>query len=266
MNDPPELLRDLDRETGWTLMVGGAEQSYVDVDDATHLEFEYMQHIAIVIDAFFTEAQPLAALHLGGGACTLPRWLQATRPASTQTVVESSRQILEAVQPLGGVAGCDVVLGDAVEQLELEQDAGRDLVVWDLYDGPRLVTSSLTLPTVQQMRRVLRDDGLAVFNLSDATPFDVVRPVVAAVDAVFDNALLLAEPSILRGRRSGNCVLAAAEQALPVATVRRRAAAAATRGRVVAGEQLEVFRAGALPPTDDRPLPEPDEAAGRGFL
>ena len=31
----PELLRDLDRDTGWTLMVEGAEQSYVDVEDAT---------------------------------------------------------------------------------------------------------------------------------------------------------------------------------------------------------------------------------------
>ena len=150
--------------------------------------------------------------------------------------------------------------------LEGDADAGRDLVIWDLYDGPRLVTSTLTLQTVQQMRRVLRDGGVAVFNLSDATPFDVVRPVVAAANVVFDNALLIAEPTILRGRRSGNCVLVAADRPLPVPTVRRRAAAAATRGRVLAGEQLETFCAGALPPTADQPLPEPDEAAGRGFL
>ena len=266
MNTTPELLRDLDRETGWTLMVGGAEQSYVDVEDATHLEFEYMQHIALVIDAVFPEGQALSALHLGGGACTLARWLAATRPGSPQTVVEASATILEAVKPLGRIPDCEVVQGDAIEQLELDADGTRDLVIWDLYDGPRLVTSTLTLRTVQQMRRVLRDDGVAVFNLSDATPFDVVRPVVAAVDEVFDAAMLVAEPTILRGRRSGNCVLVTADRALPVPTVRRRAAAAATRGRVVAGEQLEVFRAGAVPPTENQPLPEPDEAAGRGFL
>ena len=262
----PELLRDLERDTGWTLMVDGAEQSYVDVADATHLEFEYMQHIALVIDAVFDDGRPLSALHLGGGACTLPRWLAATRPGCTQTVIESSPQILEAVKPLGPVVGCEIVLGDALEGLARDPEAGRDLVIWDLYDGPRLVTSTLTLQTVQQMRRVLRADGLAVFNLSDATPFDVVRPVVAAADAVFDDTMLVAEPTILRGRRSGNCVLVAADRALPVPTVRRRAAAAATRGRVLAGEQLETFRAAATPPTADRPLPEPDEAAGRGFL
>ena len=262
----PELLRDLDRASGWTLMVDGAEQSYVDVQDATHLEFEYMQHIALVVDAAFDEGHPLSTLHLGGGACTLPRWLAATRPGSAQTVIEGSAEILEAVKPLGGICGCDVVLSDAVDALERDPDGGRDLVIWDLYEGPRLVTSTLTLRTVQQMRRVLRDDGVAVFNLSDMTPFDVVRPVVAAVNVVFDDAMLVAEPTILRGRRSGNCVLVAADRALPVPTVRRRAAAAATRGRVLAGAQLEVFCAGALPPTDDRPLPEPDEATGRGFL
>jgi spermidine synthase len=262
----PELLRDLDRDSGWTLMVEGAEQSYVDVEDATHLEFEYMQHIALVVDAFFEAAQPLSALHLGGGACTLPRWLAATRPGSRQTVIEASAQILEATKPLGRIPGCDIVLADAVEGLGQDPDARRDLVVWDLYDGPRLVTSTLTLQTVEQMRRVLRADGLAVFNLSDATPFDVVRPVVAAVNVVFDNALLLAEPTILRGRRSGNCVLVAADHALPVPAVRRLAASAATRARVLAGEQLEIFRGDATPPTADRPLPEPDEASGRGFL
>jgi len=262
----PELLRDLDRDTGWTLMVDGAEQSYVDVADATHLEFEYMQHIALVIDAVFDDDQPLSALHLGGGACTLPRWLAATRRGSAQTVIESSPQILEAVKPLGAIPGVEILLGDALDGLSSDEPSSRDLVIWDLYDGPRLVTSTLTLQTVQRMRRVLRDDGVAVFNLSDATPFDVVRPVVAAANVVFDDALIVAEPTILRGRRSGNCVLVAADRALPVPTVRRRAAAAATRGRVLAGEQLEAFRAGALPPTDDRPLPEPDESSGRGFL
>ena len=262
----PELLRDLERDTGWTLMVDGAEQSYVDVQDATHLEFEYMQHIALVIDAVFVDPRPLSALHLGGGACTLPRWLAATRPGSTQTVVEASAQIIEAVEPLGRVADCEVTLGDAIDLLEREADAGRDLVVWDLYDGPRLVTSTLTLATAQHMRRVLRNDGIAVFNLSDATPFDVVRPVVAAAKVAFEEVLLLAEPTILRGRRSGNCVLVAADRPLPVPDIRRRASSGATRGRVVAGEQLDIFQAGATPPTDDLPLPEPDEASGRGFL
>lgn len=265
-SDGPELLRDLDRETGWTLMVEGAEQSYVDVADPTHLEFEYMQHIALVLDQLFARDAPVRALHLGGGACTVARWIAATRPGSPQTVVEASAAILEAVRPLGPVPGCRVIHGDAIEHLRRCADGGDDLVLWDLYDGPRVVTSTLSLEVVVQMRRVLHDRGVAVLNVSDATPFDVVRPVVAALRVVFDDVALLAEPSTLRGRRSGNCVLVGAGEPLPVAALRRAAAAAPVRARVLHGAGLDTFCGDAVPPTDDRPLPEPDERSGRGFL
>src|SRR3954447_1763214 len=100
-----ELLRDLDRSTGWVLLVDGVEQSYVDVEDPTHLEFEYMQHMAIVIDAALAPPQPLRALHLGGGAMAMPRWVAATRPGSRQVVVESAADVLSAVAPLGAGGG-----------------------------------------------------------------------------------------------------------------------------------------------------------------
>ena len=262
----PELLRDLDRDTGWTLMVEGAEQSYVDVDNPAHLEFEYMQHIAVVVDTVFVEAEPLSVLHLGAGALTLARWLAATRPGSRQLAVEASEQIIDAARPLGDVARCELVHGDAVQQLACETPGTRDLVIWDLYDGPRVVTSTLTLRTITLMREALRDSGLVVLNVSDATPFDVVRPVVAALRAVFDDVALLAEPSTLRGRRSGNCVLVGSTQSLPMPALRRAGAAATTRARVLDIDQLAAFTGDAVPPTEDRPLPEPDEALGRGFL
>lgn len=261
----PELLRDLDRDSGWTLMVGGAEQSYVDVEDATHLEFEYMQHMALVVDEVLGET-PLSALHLGGGACTMPRWIAATRPGSTQLVAEASADILAAVRPLGPVPGCAVVHDDAIGVLEHDPDDGRDLVIWDLYDGPRVVTSTLTLHVITEMRRVLRAGGIALLNVSDVTPFDVVRPVVAAMRVAFDDVALLAEPSTLRGRRSGNCILVGGTRLLPAASLRRAAAAAPVRARVVAGVGLTEFVGDAVPPTVDRPVPEPDESSGRGFL
>lgn len=266
-DDRPALLRDLDRSSGWTLMVGGAEQSYVDVVDATHLEFEYMQHIAVVVDVVRPAPDPLHVLHLGGGACTLARWMLATRPGSTQVVFESSADILEAVRPLGPIDGCRVVHGDAVVGLEETPARSQDVAIWDLYDGPRVVTSTLTLAVVSSMRRVLRrDNSLALLNVSDAVPFDVVRPVVSALRVEFDDVALVAEPSTLRGRRSGNCVLVGATSPLPLTLLRRRASAALARGRVMHGEALDEFVRDAVPPTEDRPLPEPDEATGRAFL
>src|SRR4051795_3747500 len=125
-----ELLRDLDRASGWVLLVDGVEQSYVDVDDPTHLEFEYMQHMAIVVDAVLPRPDRLRALHLGGGAMAMPRWVEATRPGSRQVVVESAADVLSAVAPLGVVEGATVVVADAVDQLVSTKSGSIDLLVW----------------------------------------------------------------------------------------------------------------------------------------
>jgi spermidine synthase len=225
-----------------------------------------MQHFALVIDAVRPRPAPLTVVHLGGGALTMPRWVAATRPGSRQLVVESAADVIEAVAPLGPVPGCDVVVGDAIVEAA-RVAAGADLVVWDLYDGPRADTSALTLDAVVEMRRMLSaTDGLLVLNVSDAAPFDVVRPVLAAVDACFPDVMLVAEPSTLRGRRSGNCIVVGSTARLPLDRLSRLAAAAPVRARVVAGPALSDFVADAVPGTARTPLPQPDEARGRAFL
>jgi hypothetical protein len=267
--EPPrvELLRDLDRDTGWVLLVDGVEQSYVDEADPTHLEFEYMQHFALVVDAALARPDPVRVVHLGGGALAMPRWVSATRPGSRQVVIESSREVLRVASSLGAVPSCRVVVGDAVDSMTTMRARMTDLVVWDLYDGPRAVTRCLSLEAVVLMHRLLRPGGLLILNVSDARPFDVVRPVLAALLTVCDDVLLLAEPSTLRGRRSGNCVLAGSVgRPLPVAILTRAAAAAPVRARVVAGPPLTDFVGSARPATVDTPLPPPDATLGRAFL
>jgi spermidine synthase len=262
------LLRDLDRSTGWVLLVDGVEQSYVDEVDPTHLEFEYMQHMALVLDAVLPRPVPVRALHLGGGALTMPRWLTATRPGTTQVVIESDPTVLDVVAPLGPVPGCEVIVGEAIRAAQVLPPETFDVVLWDLYDGPRADTATLTGTGVQTMRQVLRPDtGVLILNVSDVVPFEVVRPVLAAMGACCAEVALLAEPSTLRGRRSGNCVLVGSTRSgLPLDELRRVSAAAPVRARVVAGSELDALVGDARPATEDDPLPLPDEALGRGFL
>ena len=261
-----ELLKDLDRSGGWTLMAGGAEQSYVDIDDPTHLEFEYMQHIALVVDATYDETKPLDVVHLGGGALTMPRWIAATRPGSKQLVFEASQEILDAVRPLGTPPNCVVRLSEAVDGITKVAAESVDVVIWDLYDGPRAVTAALDFAALWLLRRVLKPDGIAILNVSDVMPFAVVRPVLAGLGAVTQTTALLAEPATLRGRRSGNCVLVGGPESLPIHMIRRQAAAAPARARVVAGDSMTEFVGTAVPATADAPLPQPDESSGRAFL
>src|SRR5690348_5430941 len=82
--------RDPRRPAGRLLRHGGMESSYVDLADPRHLEFDYLRWMRIVLRA--TGARRV--LHIGGGACALPRALAAEDPESRQQVCEIDDQVL----------------------------------------------------------------------------------------------------------------------------------------------------------------------------
>ena len=49
-----------------------------------YLEFEYIQSFADMVDAAFPQAQPIDALHIGGGGFTMPRYLAAEYPGTQE--------------------------------------------------------------------------------------------------------------------------------------------------------------------------------------
>lgn len=61
-----KLMPDVDRKRAWLLTVDGAPQSYVDLDDPTHLEFEYARRLGHVLDTVVAPGREPDVLHLGG--------------------------------------------------------------------------------------------------------------------------------------------------------------------------------------------------------
>jgi spermidine synthase len=257
-----ELMRDALRADGWWLLVGGSEQSFVDVGDPLHLEFEYVQMIEHLVEAFIPGSDPIAALHLGGGLCTVPRWLAARHPGSRQRVAEHSAEIAELSASLGVPGGVTVVVDDAGAVIGRARRRSADLIVCDVYDGPETVTKLFTLDAVGVVHNVLRADGVYVCNLSDATPFALSKVVVATLREVFRSVVMLAEPSVLRGRRSGNLVLGATDRELPLTDLTRRAAGGVVRARVVSDDDLSHFMGDAVAATSEADLPRSGESSG----
>jgi spermidine synthase len=260
-----ELLRDSERETGWWLMVGGSEQSFIDTADPLHLEFEYVQIIADVISATFEAQRPLTVLHLGGGLCTLPRWVAARHPGSSQRIAEHSKEIAGLAKSLGIPSGARIVLKDAAAVLSRARRGSADLIVCDLYDGPETVRSLFTTDALRRAQEVLTGGGLYVCNLSDATPFALSRVVAATLRDVYGEVVLLAEPPVLRGRRSGNIVLAATDAEIPLDDLTRRASSGVVRARVVADDDLADFAGNAAPAQSVDQLPASGESGNRHF-
>ena len=83
-----EVVADPNRPSARTLLLDGREAGEIDLDDPRRLAFGYMRRIADLIDAFRPSGSAVDVLHVGGGACALPRYVAATRPHSRQIVWE----------------------------------------------------------------------------------------------------------------------------------------------------------------------------------
>ncbi|MFI1413569.1 spermidine synthase [Streptomyces sp. NPDC020707] len=255
-----ELVPDRERARGWTLLIDGAPQSHVDLDDPAYLGFEYQRRLGHVIDLVAPPGRPVHAVHLGGGALTLARYVAATRPRSTQQVAERDAALVQLVRrelPLDPNARLRVRSVDARDGLAKVPDGWADLVIADVFSGactPAHLTSGEFLTEV---RRVLKADGLYAANIADGPPLAHLRGQIATAAGVFPELALVADPTVLRGKRFGNAVLVASGRPLPVAELTRRAASDPHPARVEHGKALTDFTGGAIPVTDASAVASP---------
>lgn len=260
-----KLLPDLDRRRAWLLTVDGAPQSYVDLDDPLHLEFEYVRRLAHVLDLVAPGEAPLDLLHLGGGALTLPRYAASTRPGSRQRVVECDAGLTALVQeflPLPAGAGVAVETADARAALESSPPASADLVIADVFGGNRVPAQMTTVGCAQAAAGALRAGGVYAANLADAAPFGFLRSQIATFGSVFAQVCVVAEPAVLRGRRFGNVLLMAADGELPPPGLARRTAGDPFPARVVCGAELTALQGDAAPVQEGAGAPSPVPPAG----
>lgn len=271
--DGPDLMRDLDRPNAYQLFMGGTPQSHVDLDDPTYLEFEYVRRLGHAIDLSAPAGEPLRALHLGGGALTLARYIAATRPGSGQQAVEIDGALVEFVRrelPLARNARVRLRTGDARDVLARVPENAFDLTVTDVFESSRIPAHFTSLEYVELSARALRPGGVHAANLADGGPKAGLRfaqSQVANAREVFEHVLLIADPGVLRGRRFGNLILLASDSELPVAGITRRTASDPFPGRVVFGEELTALVGGAKPVRDAdavRSPEQPGDTFGKG--
>ncbi|KUN83110.1 spermine synthase [Streptomyces bungoensis] len=255
-----ELVPDPDRARAWTLLIDGAPQSHVDLDDPAYLSFEYQRRLGHVIDLAAPPGKPVQAVHLGGGAFTLARYVAATRPRSTQQVVERDAALVRLVRralPLDPGARIRVRSVDAREGLAKVPDGWADLIVADVFSGARTPAHLTSTEFLDEVRRALKPSGVYAANVADGPPLAHLRGQIATAAARFPELALIADPAVLRGRRFGNAVLAASALPLPLAELTRRAACDPHPARVEHGRQLTDFTGGAAPVTDEAAVASP---------
>lgn len=225
-------------EHGFALDVGGIEQSHVDLEDPRVIRHEYLRRIAHVVDTAAEPGAPVRVLHLGAGALTLARYVQATRPGSPQVVVEIERELPNLVTsalPLPPGTDLEVRIGDAAEELAAMRSNGSvgpvgsvgsagpvgsgdrggfDVIVVDVFSGQSTPAHLTREGFFADALERLSERGVMAVNVGDDAGLRFFAAQARALDAATEAAGLagvwtLADEHVLRALDEGNLVLAA---------------------------------------------------------
>ena len=249
-----EVRSDPDRPGGRILVLDGLRHSYVDLNDPSHLEFDYVKALAGVVDGTFEPGQSLSTYHVGGGGLTFPRYLAATRPGTRSVVSEIDSGVVDVDSErldLESGPALEVRVEDGRTGVRALTDDSRDLVVGDAFGGVSVPWHLTTIEAVEEVRRVLRPKGIYAVNIIDYEPFAFARAEMATLSQVFDHVALAAEPSTVGGRDGGNVVAIASDVPIDTAAVERGFDRQRLAWDVLHGAQLIEWIHGAAVLTDD---------------
>jgi MFS family permease len=208
------VVADAERPGGRTLILDDLRHSYVDLNHLDHLEFDYTRWMGDAIDAL--PAGSLAAVYLGGGGYTLPRYVAATRPGSRARVLEVDGELVTLARrrlALRTGPALRVRVGDARVTLRGEPTDSADVIIGDAFGARSLPWHLATAEFAREIRRVLRPGGLYALNVIDEGELALLRAEAATLLDVFADVRLVAHTD--HGEPvGGNVVFLASDRAL----------------------------------------------------
>lgn len=230
---------------GFVLSIGGAEQSHVNLADPDDIFYEYLRRIGHLVDLAAPWGEPVSALHLGAGALTLARYIQATRPGSLQYAVELERELLDFVLaqlPLPAGTRLHPLIGDARAALaELPAELRFDVVILDIFSGPEAPGHIACTEFYQEAAARLTERGILVVNVGDEPGLTLVRSQVAALRRAMADVAAFAETGMFTGRYPGNIILAGTQGPWPEVWTAALTARGPHPARVLAGVELDAL-------------------------
>ncbi|MFJ5958519.1 spermidine synthase [Paenarthrobacter sp. NPDC092416] len=181
--------------------------------------YEYLRRIGHVVDLAAPTGRALSVLHLGAGALTLARYIQATRPGSEQYAVELERELLDFVLqylPMPAGTRLHTHIGDARDALaELPAESRFDVVILDIFSGPEAPAHIACQEFYEEARNRLRPEGVLIVNVGDEPALSLVRSQVAAMRQAMPDVAAFSEAGMFDGRYPGNIILVGTQAPWP---------------------------------------------------
>lgn len=258
------IVPDRFQKDAFILEIDGTPQSHVYELDNGELFFEYVRRIGHVIDLVRERGEPITVLHLGAGALTLPRYVEAHRPGSVQHVIELEPNLIPFVTeqlPLPPSMHLHVHIGDAREQLSKlprELTGTVDLMIVDVFSGSRTPAHVTSLEFYQEAAKLIAPAGVIVVNVADGPGLAFARGQAATLTSAFAEVVAMADTQVLKGHRFGNVVFAASAQLDFAPLLPRLLASGPHPASALAGETLAKFIGNATMVIDDTAIASPN--------
>lgn len=248
---------------------GATSQSWVDPEQPDLLVYEYVQHIALVLDATALRTpqdQRLRVIHIGGAGMSLPRWVAWRRPQTAQIVLEPDGALVAEVRnkiPLPPRSGIKVREVDGRSGVAAMPADYADVVILDAFDGAQVPGDLVTAEALDELRRIGRGENLVILNVTDRAPFHWGKRVAAGLQGLWPHVAMGAEAAVHKGKRFGNLVMVGAAARLDLQRIRRASSALPFGYRWLDSKELTAWVGGAEPLSDDASAPSPPPSGSK---
>lgn len=184
-----------------------------------------MQHIELIIGATLGDTVPLRALHLGAAGCTLARALDAGHSGSKQLAVELDGTLARYVREWFDLPPAPRlrIRSDETRHALDTTHAQWDVIIRDAFRNREVPAQLRTSESAARAHEVRPWRYLSPqLHRFHQAQHDRLGEEIATLAQHFRHMIAIVDPSILKGRRFGNIVLAASDQEFPVFEIERR--------------------------------------------
>lgn len=164
--------------------------SYTDLSDPYYIEYEYIRMYEEVVRWQAAKRGPFRALFLGGGGYTFPRYIEASYEKAGVDVVEIDPEVTRVAHEYLGVSDDSRIRSfneDARWFLMNSKESGQyDFIFGDAFNDLSIPYHLTTKEFAQQLKRVLKPDGLLMANVIDSFKVGLFMPsYVRTLEEVF---------------------------------------------------------------------------------
>jgi spermidine synthase len=144
---------------------------YVDLQDPSYLKYAYEKTYAEMAKLFVGDRKEVAALFLGGGSYTFPRWVQWRWPKAICDVAEIDPLVVEANHEALGLDRGTTIRTYAMDARmaleELPPERRYDLILGDAFTDLSVPYHLSTVEFQRQLAARLKSHGVLMQNLID---------------------------------------------------------------------------------------------------